>query len=281
VPAWPAPGKHRHDQRPGVSRNADRARRQGCLATKEGHRYPVLEEIVVDDKPRNLCPAQRADDAAHATGGRLDHGDQMRVAEVGDTIEYEAGGGPPRDHGHGHALRGNRMPEQVESAHVRGGEDDPLSARVGIVQDGQILDRDRDQRDQLLRGEMLQPEQFAEIPRRHAKDLARLGLEVRAWRLWSQHLSEVGDDVLPVNRCQSDPDIADPIGDTVAHPVREPGDDARHDLGDPDGETIAELPRALASVAFARAAQDALHRGVDRRRRGFVFTRDRYRHNCH
>ena len=98
---------------------------------------------------------------------------------------------------------------------------------------------------------------------------------------WSENLSQIGDDVRPVGWRQPDPDIARPISDTVAHPVGEPGDDARDDLGDPDGETIAELPRALAPVAFAGAAQDAPHRGVDRRRRVFAFTRGRYRHNCH
>jgi hypothetical protein len=68
-----APGKHRHDQRPGVPGDADRARRQGRFATKKGHRQPVLEKIVVDDEPGNLCPAQRADDATDTTGGWLDH----------------------------------------------------------------------------------------------------------------------------------------------------------------------------------------------------------------
>jgi hypothetical protein len=64
----------------------------------------------------------------------------MRVTEVGDTVEHEARGGPPRDDGHRHTLRGNGVPEDVESAHVCGGDDDSLPALVGIVQDSQILD---------------------------------------------------------------------------------------------------------------------------------------------
>ena len=154
VPAWPAPGKHRHDQRPGVPRDANRARRQGRLATKEGHRHPVLEKIVVDDKPGDLSPAQSADNAAHTTGSRLDHRHQVRVAEVGDTVEHEARSGPPGNDRHRHALRGNGVPEQVEGAHVRGGDDDALSTLVGVVQDGEILDRDRHQFRQLLWREM-------------------------------------------------------------------------------------------------------------------------------
>jgi hypothetical protein len=100
----------------------------------------------------------------------------MRVPEVGDAVEHEAGGGPPRDHGHGHPLRGNGVPQQVKRAHVHGGDDDSLPALMGIVQDSQILDRDRHQCDQLVGREMFQPEQLAEIPGRHAKDPPRLGL---------------------------------------------------------------------------------------------------------
>ncbi len=164
MPAWSAPGIHRHHQRTGVPRDADRARRQGCLPTKEGHRHPVLEKIVVDDEPGDLRPTKRPDDTAHATGSRLDHRHQVRLAEVGHAVEHEARGGPPRDDRHRHALRGNGVPEQIERAHVRGGDDDPLSARVGVVQDGEILDRNRHECGQLLGHEMFQPEQLAEIP---------------------------------------------------------------------------------------------------------------------
>ena len=164
MPPWPTSGKHRHDQRPGVPGDADGARRQGRLATEKGHRHPVLEKIVVDDEPSDLAPAQRADDPAHATGGRLDHRNQVRVPEVGNAVEHEAGGRPPRDDGHGHPLRGNSVPKHIESAHVRGGDDDPLATRVGVAQDGEILDRDRHECGQLLWREMFQPEQFAEVP---------------------------------------------------------------------------------------------------------------------
>jgi hypothetical protein len=164
VPAWSTPGEHRHDQRRGVPGDADGARRQGRLATEKGHRHPVLEKIVVDDEPGDLCPAQRPDDTAHATGGRLDHRHQVGLSEVGDAVEHEAGGGPPRDDGHGYPLRGNGVPEQIESAHVRGGDDDALPTLVGVMQDGEILDRDRHECGQLLGREMFQPEQLAEIP---------------------------------------------------------------------------------------------------------------------
>jgi hypothetical protein len=165
VSARPAPGKHRHDQRPGVPGDADGARRQGCLATEKGHRHPVLEKVVIDDEPGDLAPAQRADDAAHATRGRLDHRHQVRVPEVGDAVEHEARGRPPRDDGHRHPLRGNGVSEQIESAHVRGGDNDPLATRVGVTQDGEILDRDRHECSQLRGHEMFEPEQLAEIPR--------------------------------------------------------------------------------------------------------------------
>src|SRR4051794_40649950 len=154
VPVWPTPRKHRHDQRPGVPRDANRARWQGRLATKEGHWHPVLEKIVVDDKPGNLSPSQSADDAAHATGSRLDHRHQVRVTEVGDTIEHEARSGPAGNDRHRHPLRGYGVPEQVECTHVRGGHDDALSTSVCVVQDGEILDRDWHQFHQLLWREM-------------------------------------------------------------------------------------------------------------------------------
>jgi hypothetical protein len=281
VPTGPTPGKHRHDQCPGVAGDADCARWQRRLATKEGHWHPVLEKIVVDDEPGDLCVAKCADDASHAAGSWLDHLHQVRVAEVGDAVKHEARGGPPRDDRHWHALSGNGVPQQIESAHVRGGDDHPLSTNVSIVQDGEILDRDRHQRGQLLRREMFQSEQLAKIPGRHAKNLLHLGLQLRIRSLWAEHLSKVGDDVRPVNRRQPDPDIAGPIGDTIAHLVGKPSDYARDDVCDTDSEAIAELPRSLASVAFARAAQEAPHRGVDRRHRVFGFTRGRYRHNCH
>ena len=51
-----------------------------------------------------------------------------------------------------------------------------MPALMGIVQDSQILDRDRHQCDKLVGREMFQPEQLAEIPGRHAKDPPRLGL---------------------------------------------------------------------------------------------------------
>jgi hypothetical protein len=133
MPAGATPGEHRNDQRPGVPRDADRAGRQGRLATEEGHRHPVLEKIVVDDEPGDLSPAQGADDASHATGSRLDHCHQVRVAEVSDAIEHETGSRPPGDDRHWHALRGNGVSEQIEGAHMRGGDDDALSARVGVV----------------------------------------------------------------------------------------------------------------------------------------------------
>ncbi|MDF2825214.1 MAG: hypothetical protein K0R68_2622, partial [Mycobacterium sp.] len=164
---------------------------------------------------------------------------------------------------------------------MRGGDDDPLSTRVGLAQDGEILGRDWHQCSQLFWREMLQPKQFAEIPGRHAKDLPCLRLQLRPRGLQSEHLSEVGDNVLPVDRRQPDPDVTGPIGDAVAHPVREPGDDARDDLGDPDGESVAKLPWALAPVAFAGAAQDALHLRIDRRCRVVVLGRGRYWYNCH
>jgi hypothetical protein len=87
------------------------------------------------------------------------------VPEVGDAVEHEAGGRPSRDDGHGHPLRGNGVPEQIERAHVRGGDDDPLPALVGVAQDGEILNRDRHESGQLLGREMFQPEQLAKIPR--------------------------------------------------------------------------------------------------------------------
>jgi hypothetical protein len=76
------------------------------------------------------------------------------VAEVGDAIEHEARSGPPGNDRHWHPLRGNGVPEQIEGAHVRGGDDDPLSTRVGVVQDGAILARDRHQCGQLIGREM-------------------------------------------------------------------------------------------------------------------------------
>ncbi len=163
MPAWPTPGKHRQDQRPGVPGDANGAWRQGSLATEKGHRHPVLEKIVIDDEPGDLAPAQRADDAAYTTGGRFDHRHQVRVAEVSDAVEHEAGGRPPRDDGHRYPLRGNGMPEQIESAHVRGGDDDSLATLAGVAQDGEILDRNRHQCGQLRGREMFQPEQLAEI----------------------------------------------------------------------------------------------------------------------
>ena len=155
MPAWPAPGKHRQDQRPGVPGDADGARRQGGLATEKDHRHPVLEKIVIDDEHGDLAPAQRPDDAAHAAGVRLDHGDQVRVPEVGDAVEHEPGGSPTRNCRHGHPLRGNGVPEQIESAHVCNGDDDPLPTLVGVVQDGEVLDRNRHECGQLLGREMV------------------------------------------------------------------------------------------------------------------------------
>jgi len=164
VPGWPTPRKHRHDQRPGVAGDANRARWQGRLTAKEGHRQPVLKEVVIGDEPGDLAPAQRANDAAHATRGGLDHRYQVGVPEVGDAIEHEAGGRPPRDDSHGHPLRRNGVPEQVERTHVRGGDDDPLPTLMGVVQDGEILGRDRHERSQLLGREVFQPQQLAEVP---------------------------------------------------------------------------------------------------------------------
>lgn len=165
MPTWATPGKHRHDQRPSIPGDANGARRQSRFATEKRHRQPVLEKIVIDDETGDLSPAQRSDDAAHATGGRLDHRHQVRMPEVGDAVEHEAGGRPPRDDGHGHPLRGNSVPEQIECAHVRGGDDDPLPTLVGVMQDGEILDRDWHQCGQLFRREMFQPEQLAKVPR--------------------------------------------------------------------------------------------------------------------
>jgi hypothetical protein len=108
---WPAPRKHRHDQRSGIPRDADGAWRQGRLAIKEGHRHPVLEKVVVDDEPGDLCAAQRPDDAAHPARVRLDHLHQVRVPEMGNAVEHEARGGATRDDGHRHPLRGNGVPQ--------------------------------------------------------------------------------------------------------------------------------------------------------------------------
>jgi hypothetical protein len=67
------PGKHRHDERPGIPRDADGAGWQGGLATKESHRHPILEKVVVDDEPGDFSATQRPDDAAYTAGGRFDH----------------------------------------------------------------------------------------------------------------------------------------------------------------------------------------------------------------
>jgi len=138
VSPWPASGKHRDDERPGIACDTNGARRQGGRATKEGHWQPVLEEIVVGDEPGDLASSQSADHPAHAAGSRLDHRDEMGVPEMRDAIEHEPGRGPPRDDGHRHTLGGDGMPQHVEGPHVRGGDDDPLPSLMGGAQDGEI-----------------------------------------------------------------------------------------------------------------------------------------------
>jgi hypothetical protein len=86
---WTPPGKHRDDERPGISGDADSTRRQRCFPPEKRHRQAVLKKVVIDDEPGDLCPAQSANDAPHATRGGLDHGHLVGMPEVRDAIEHE------------------------------------------------------------------------------------------------------------------------------------------------------------------------------------------------
>ena len=60
-----------------------------------------------------------------------------------DPIENEPEGCSSSDDGHGHPERGDGMPKQVECTHMRGGDDDPLPAFMGLPQGGDTLGGDR------------------------------------------------------------------------------------------------------------------------------------------
>jgi hypothetical protein len=89
VPMWASPGKHGDDERPGISRDANGARRQRCSASEKGHWQAVLKKIVIDDKPGDLSPAQGANDAPYAPWGRFDHGHVVGMPQTGDAIKHE------------------------------------------------------------------------------------------------------------------------------------------------------------------------------------------------
>jgi len=55
---------------------------------------------------------------------------------MGHPVEEKAVRGPARDDRHRHPSRGHGMPKQIERAHVRGGDDDALSALARFAEYG-------------------------------------------------------------------------------------------------------------------------------------------------
>ena len=217
---WSPPGKHGDNQRSGITRDADSARRQRRLASEKGHRQPVLKEVVIDDEPGDLSPAQGADDTTHAARGRFDHGHDVGMPEMCDSIEHEPRCGSSGDDGHGHPECGYGMPEQVECAHMGGRDNDPLPSLMGIPQAVNILGGDRHEGCQLCSSQMPQTEQLTEIPRRHAENRSRHVFQLRSRRFWSQNLTEIGDDIFPIAWSKANPEITGTIGNAIAYAVR-------------------------------------------------------------
>jgi hypothetical protein len=112
------------------------------------------------------------------------------------------------------------MPEQVECAHVRGRDDDPLPSLMCSTQGGNILGGDRHERCQLFWTEMRQAEQFTEIPRRHAENRSRHRFQLRSRSLGPQDLTEIGDDICSIDRSKPNPEITRAIGKRITPPVR-------------------------------------------------------------
>lgn len=194
---------------------------------------------------------------AHSGRGRLNHRDVVGIPQVRDGVEEKARGRPPRNDGQGDALRGDGMADDVEGAHVRAGDDDPLSSLARLAEDGEAFHGDGNERSPLAKAEVADAEQFAKVARRHAEHLTCDRLQPRPRRVRSHHLADVGHDVSAVNRRQMDPDVADAIGDAVPQPIRQPGRDARNDVGSADRQLVTEFARLFFPVAVAGAARNA------------------------
>ena len=170
----------------------------------------------------------------------------VRVPQVGHGVEDEARGGPPGDDGQGHALRGDGVADEVEGAHVRAGDDDPLPALVGARGRRRGPSTEMAPTSPIWLG--LRWRSRSSSPKLRAdmrKTCRAIASSCACGVSWSQHLAVIGDDVGPVDGSQPDPDVADKIGDAIPQPVRQPGRDARNDVGAADRQRVAELARLL------------------------------------